>query len=174
MEVHVAVRRGVRLRVHHPDCVRHLHLLLQEADGRRHQVRRLRELRPTDSGSAVLELGGPRHYLHRIPGADHAVSGRSHGPRFGFDEAARYQVLPYLHVLALRGARSGLHHDLGLRVWRQIRSGRLPQRLPRHQHRCAQPRRAACIHREHQHVGIRRLQHADLLQLPEHHSAQPV
>ena len=27
---HVAVRRGVRLRVHHPNCVRHLHLLLQE------------------------------------------------------------------------------------------------------------------------------------------------
>ncbi len=31
--------------------------------------------------------------------------------------------------------------------------------------RCAQPRRAACIHREHQHVGICRLQHADFLQL---------
>ena len=38
--------------------VRHLHLLLQEADGRRHQVRRLRELRPTDSGSAVLDSVG--------------------------------------------------------------------------------------------------------------------
>ena len=62
----------------------------------------------------------------------------------------------------------------GFRVWRQIRSGRLPQRLPRHQHRCAQPRRAACIHREHQHVGICRLQHADFLQLPKHHSAQLV
>ena len=45
MEIHVAFCGGVRVRVHRADRVRRLYFVLQEADDRRHQVRRLRELR---------------------------------------------------------------------------------------------------------------------------------
>ena len=39
LEVYVAVRVGVRVRVRDPDPVRGLHQLLPEADDRRHEVR---------------------------------------------------------------------------------------------------------------------------------------
>ena len=174
MEVYVAVRVGVRVRVRDPNPVRGLHQLLPEADDRRHEVRGNRQLHSSVPRPAVLELSRQGRAVHLRAGADHAVPVGGDGSGFGFHEAARREVLPHHHVPAVRGAGRGVDFGVGLHVRREIRSGRLPERLAGHEPRRAEPKRAARFDRQHRDVGVHRLQHADLLQLAVHDPALAV
>lgn len=78
------------------------------------------------------------------------------------------------HVPAVRGAGRGVDFGVGLHVRREIRSGRLPERLAGHEPRRAEPKRAARFDRQHRDVGVHGLQHADLLQLAVHDPALAV
>lgn len=87
---------------------------------------------------------------------DHAVPVGGDGFGFGFHEAARREVLPHHHVPAVRGAGRGVDFGVGLHVRREIRSGRLPERLAGHEPRRAEPKRAARFDRQHRDVGVHR------------------
>ena len=114
---------------------------------------------------------GPVHYG---AGSHHAVPVGGDGFGFGFHEAARCEVLPHHHVPAVRGAGRGVDLGVGLHVRREIRSGRLPERLAGHEPRRAEPERAARRDRQHRDLGVHRLQHVDLLQLAVHDPALAV
>ena len=174
MEVHVAFCGGVRVRVHRADRVCRLYFVLQEADDRRHQVRGLRELRAPVGRWPVLEQCWSCGFVHVRAGADHAVPVGFDGVGAGFDEVAWHEVLPHLHLPALRGAGCGVDFDLGFRVRREVRPGGFVERFPGHGHRRARPFRVVGQHREHRDVGVHGLQHAHLLQLAVDHPAFPV
>ena len=170
----MAIRPGIRIRVHHSHPVRNLHLLLPDEDDRRHAVRGIRQLHQTLPRPAFLVVRGTRDHLHRRPGADHAMPGGTHGPGTRLDEASRHKVLPHLHLPSICGAGRGVHVDLGIHVRGQVRSGRLAERLVRHAYRRARPERPAGGNRQYRDLGVHGLQHAHLLLEPVHHSPQPL
>ena len=129
----MAVRGGVRVGVHHPDRVRDLYLVLREADGGRHGVRRCGQLPASVRGRSVLGVVRQGGVVHGRAGADHAVPVGGDGAVHRLDEAARGEVLPYLDVPAVRGAGGGLHDDLGLHVRREVRPGRVAERPVGHE-----------------------------------------
>lgn len=106
----------------------------------------------------------PRRTLLRDPGTAHARPRTVGRPRDRQWPAARAGALPDRHLRPLRRSRCGRGTDVGLPVRGPLRPGRRDRRPLAH--RGARPALReldARFDRQHRHVVVRRLQHADLL-----------
>src|SRR5450756_116064 len=154
----------LRVRARRADRLRDLPQPVQAAADRRQLLRLVRQLPAGADRPPVLGLGAPRLALPRGAGADHAGTRAARRTRARQRAAALDAAVPAVDLPALRRARGRRVPDVGVHVLRAVRPRRAAQQLPaRRPARPAVQYLGSRVHRHRRHLGVRRLQHADLL-----------